>query len=68
MIAQLDHFQSIGRGEFAFGSILVAYFLERVSMLCPRVLLEAPVVREPRLRWWSQILVRHGGGKGGHYF
>ena len=37
-------------------------------MLCPRVLLEAPGVREPRLRQWSEILVRHGGGKGGHYF
>jgi hypothetical protein len=68
MIAQLDHCRSIGRGEFAFGSILVAFFLERVPMLHPRVLLEAPGVREPRLRWWSQILVRHGGGEGGHYF
>jgi hypothetical protein len=53
MIVQLDHCRSIGRGEFAFGSILVAYFLERVPMLCPRVLLEVPRVREPRLRWWS---------------
>jgi hypothetical protein len=68
MIAQLDHCRSRGAGEFAFGSILVAYFLERVPMLRPRVLLEAPGVREPRLRWWSQILVRHGGGEGGHYF
>jgi hypothetical protein len=68
MIAQLDHCRSRGTGEFAFGSILVAYFLERVSMLCLRVLLETPGVREPRLRWWSQILVRHGGGEGGHYF
>jgi hypothetical protein len=68
MIAQLDRCRSTGTGEFAFGSILVAYFLERVSMLRPRVLLEAPGVREPRLRWWSQILVCHGGGEGGHYF
>jgi hypothetical protein len=68
MIAQLDHCRSTGKGEFMFGSILVAYFLERVPMLRPRVLLEAPVVREPRLRRWSQILVRHGGGEGGHYF
>jgi hypothetical protein len=50
MIAQLDRCRSIGAGEFAFGSILVAFFLERVSMLHPRVLLEAPGVREPRLR------------------
>jgi hypothetical protein len=68
MIAQLDRCRSTGRGEFAFGSILVAFFLERVPMLRPRVLLEVPGVREPRLRWWSQILVRHGGGEGGHYF
>jgi hypothetical protein len=68
MIAQLDRCRSTGRGEFAFGSILVAFFLERVPMLRPRVLLEVPGVREPRLRRWSQILVRHGGGEGGHYF
>jgi hypothetical protein len=68
MIAQLDRCWSTGTGEFAFGSILVAFFLERVPMLRPRVLLEARGVREPRLRRWSQILVRHGGGEGGHYF
>ena len=68
MIAQLDHCRSTGTGEFAFGSILVAWFMERVSMLRPRVLLEAPGAREPRLRRCSQILVHHGGGKGGHYF
>jgi hypothetical protein len=68
MIAQLDHCRSTGRGEFAFGSILVAFFLERVPMLRPRVLLEAPGVREPRLMRWCQILIRHGGGEGGHYF
>jgi hypothetical protein len=37
-------------------------------MLRPRVLLEAPGAREPCLRWWSAVLVRHSGGKGGHYF
>jgi hypothetical protein len=42
MIAQLDRSRSTGTGEFTFGSILVAWFLERVSMLHPRVLLEAP--------------------------
>ena len=26
MIAQLDHYRSTGRGEFSFGSILVAFF------------------------------------------
>jgi hypothetical protein len=68
MIAQLDNCRSTGRGEFAFGSILVAFFLERVPMLRPRVLLDAPGVREPRLMRWSQILIRHGGGEGRHYF
>jgi hypothetical protein len=68
MIAQLDRCRSTGTGEFAFGSILVAWFLERVPMLRPRVLLEMPGAREPRLRWWSSVLVRHGGGEGGHYF
>jgi hypothetical protein len=68
MIAQLDRCQSTGTGEFAFGLILVAYFLERVLMLCLRVLLEAPGAREPCLRWWSLVLVHHDGGEGGHYF
>jgi hypothetical protein len=68
MIAQLDRCRSTGRGEFSFGSILVAFFLERVPTLRPRVVLEVPAMREPRLRRWSEILVRHGGGEGGHYF
>jgi hypothetical protein len=68
MTAQLDRCRSTGTGEFAFGSILVAWFLERVLMLCLRVLLEVPRAREPRLRRWSGVLIHHGGGEGGHYF
>jgi hypothetical protein len=68
MVAQLDRCRSAGRGEFTFGSILVAFFLERVPALRPRVVLEVPEVRHPRLRRWSEILARHGGGEGGHYF
>jgi hypothetical protein len=68
MIAQLERCRSAGRGEFTFGSILVAFFLERVPALRPRVVLEVPEVRHPRLRRWSDILARHGGGEGGHYF
>jgi hypothetical protein len=68
MITQLDRCWATGTGEFVFGSILVAWFLERVPMLRPWVLLEAPGAREPRLRRWSAILVRHGGGEGGYYF
>jgi hypothetical protein len=37
-------------------------------MLRSRILLGAPSVQEPRLRWWSMILVHHSGGKGGHVF
>jgi hypothetical protein len=54
--------------EFSFGSILVVWFLERVPMFHPRVLLDAPGVREPRLRWWAMILVHHDGREGGNYF
>jgi hypothetical protein len=61
MVGQLDHCRSIGTGEFSFGSILVTWFLERVLMLHPRI-------REPRLRWWSTVLLHHGGGEGGHLF
>jgi hypothetical protein len=68
MVAQLDRCRSAGRGEFTFGSILVAFFLERVPALRPRVVLEVPEMRLPHLRRWSEILARHGGGEAGHYF
>jgi hypothetical protein len=42
MVGQLDHCRSIDMREFAFGSILVAWFLERVLMFHPRILLGAP--------------------------
>jgi hypothetical protein len=47
MVEQLDHCQSMDIGEFSFGSILVAWVLERVPMLHPRILLGAPRKREP---------------------
>ena len=68
MVGQLTRCQATDSGDFAFGSVLVVWFLERVSMLHPRVLLDPSRAREPRLRWWLMILVRHGGGEGGHYF
>jgi hypothetical protein len=37
-------------------------------MLCPRVLLGALGAPEPRLKWWSMILIHHGGGEGSHFF
>jgi hypothetical protein len=68
MVGQLDHCRSTDIGEFAFGSILVAWFLERVPMLRPRILLGAPGARESRLRWWSTVFLHHGGGESGHLF
>jgi hypothetical protein len=68
MVGQLDHCRSMNTGEFAFGSILVDWFLERVLMLHPRILLGALGVRKPRLRWWTTVLLHHGGGEGGHFF
>ena len=68
MVGQLDHYRSTDTGEFSFGSILVACFLERVTMLRPRILLGTPGAREPQMRRWSTIFLRHGGGKGGHFF
>jgi hypothetical protein len=47
MVEHIDRCCDAGSREFAFGSILVAWFLERVSMLHPRVLLGSPSVREP---------------------
>jgi hypothetical protein len=67
MVTKLDHCRSTGVGEFAFESILVAWFLERVLMLRPRILLSVPGAREPWLRRWSTILLCHGGGEWGHF-
>jgi hypothetical protein len=64
MVTQLDRCRSAGQGEFTFGSILVAFFLERVPALWPRVVLEVPAMRHPHLRQWSDILVHHDGGEG----
>jgi hypothetical protein len=46
MVGQMDRCCTADLREFSFGSILVAWFLERVSMLLPRVLLGAPSARE----------------------
>jgi hypothetical protein len=39
MMGQLNRCRAADSGEFAFGSILVLWFLERVPMLHPRVFL-----------------------------
>jgi hypothetical protein len=51
MVGQLDRCRTTDSGDFAFRSILVAWFLERVSMLHPIVLLGAPRAREPQMMW-----------------
>jgi hypothetical protein len=68
MMGQIHQCQTSDSGDFSFGSILVAWFLERVPLLCPRILLEPAGPREPRLMRWAHVLARHGGGEGGHYF
>jgi hypothetical protein len=57
MMGQIDQCRTTDSGNFSFGSILVVWFLERVPMLCPRVLLLAAGPREPRLMQWASILV-----------
>ena len=49
MVGQLTSSRVANLGDFSFGSILVVWFLERVLMLCPRVLLDLPRVRDPQL-------------------
>jgi hypothetical protein len=68
MMGQLNRCRRADSGDFTFGSILVAWFLERVPLLHPRILLEPMGRREPRLMRWAHVLARHGGGEGGHYF
>jgi hypothetical protein len=68
MVGQLDRCRSSDTEEFSFGSILEAWFFERVPMLHPRILLGSPRVREPRLRRWSTIMLCHSGSEGDHFF
>jgi hypothetical protein len=72
MVGQLNRCRAADSGEFSFGSILVAWFLERVPMLCPRVLLDAPgyaravteVVGDDSGSpwWWGGWPLFHGRG------
>jgi hypothetical protein len=68
MMGEINWCQAFDSNEYSFGSILVAWFLERVPMLHNRVLLPVAGARELRLMRWALILMRHGGGEGGHYF
>jgi hypothetical protein len=72
MIAQLDRCRSTGRGEFAFGSILVAFFLGEGADVAPegaargtrgtRAALEAVVTDFGSPRWWRRWTLLHCGG------
>jgi hypothetical protein len=46
----------------------VAWFLERVPLLHPRILLAPSGPSEPHMMWWAHVMVQHGGGEGIHYF
>jgi hypothetical protein len=49
-------------------SILVAWFVERVPLLHPRILLEPSGPWEPRLMQLVDVLVWNDGGECGHYW
>jgi hypothetical protein len=66
MMGKIHWCRTTDSGDFSFGSILVAWFLERVLVLCPRVLMSATGPQEPPLMLWESILVHHRGGEGGH--
>jgi len=68
MMEKIHRSWTIDSGEFAFGSILVAWFLDRVPLLCLRILLAPSGLQEMRLMRWAQVIALHGGGEGGNYF
>jgi hypothetical protein len=49
MMVQLNRCRATNLGDFSFRSILVAWFLERVTMSHPRVLFSVVDAREQRL-------------------
>jgi hypothetical protein len=65
MMSQLNQFQCADSGDFVFGSgVLVAWFLKRVPLLHPCILLEPMGRRESPLMWWAHMLAHHEGGEG----
>jgi hypothetical protein len=68
MMSQLNQCWHADFSAFAFGFVSVAWFLERLPLLHPRILLEPSSWREPWLMRWAHVLAKHGGGEGGHYF
>ena len=64
---QLTATKEAGKG-FCFGSFLVAFFMERVPTLWPRVPVREGGLREPQMIRWGEMMRRHGGGDVGRYF
>jgi hypothetical protein len=68
MMGQVNRCRRVDSSDFTFESIMVAWFLKRVPLLHPRILIEPMGPRESRLMWWAHVLAQHRGGEGGHYF
>ena len=61
MINHLTSYQTGKQSQFGHGSILVAFFLERVPLLQPHITLPSRVPTEPRLVLWSSLADRLRG-------
>ena len=48
--------------KFGFGYILVSFFLERVPHLRLQVEWGLPAPRDPRMKWWCDLMARHVAG------
>jgi hypothetical protein len=48
--------------QFGYGSILVSFFLERVPHLRLQVEWGIPAPRDPRMKWWCDLMARHVAG------
>ena len=61
---QLTKCKRDGNKQFGYGSILVTFFLERLSIFrVPGGIVADPVLREPRLHRWAELMPRGGGGQ-----
>ena len=64
---QLTAAKEAGKG-FCFGLFLVAFFMERVPTLRPRMPVRDGGPRDPRMIWWGEMMRRRGDGNVGRYF
>ena len=50
--------------QFAYGSIVVSFFLERIPLFqIQRAVVADPLPREPRMARWAALMPRGGGGQ-----